>query len=103
MISFLLRIFVTSCSQENERVEIDSLPSTGFKLACDHRPVIDDRNTGAVRVRQIPSAAQSTQHTRAVAWSVDNDQQAMIRGLVHGVLLSLAVWVIAGYVTFALR
>lgn len=38
--------------------------------------------------------------TAAVA---DSDQDRMMRGLVHGVILSLALWLTAGYLTLILR
>ena len=30
-------------------------------------------------------------------------QRGIMRGVVHGILLSLAIWVAAGYLTFILR
>ncbi len=52
---------------------------------------------------QIHSTAQSAikNCTRVIAAA--NDQQRMMRGLVHGLILSLAIWLAAGYLTFILR
>ena len=46
-------------------------------------------------MQQYPSATQSTNpsHTRVIA-AVD-DQPALVRGLVHGLILSMAMWIAA--------
>ncbi|WP_428532853.1 hypothetical protein [Rhodopila sp.] len=54
-------------------------------------------------MRQIPAITRSRPPTGAQAKLATCDQERMMRGLIHGVILSLAVWVTAGYVTFVLR
>jgi len=34
---------------------------------------------------------------------ISGDRHRLVRGLVHGVLLSLVIWAAAGYVAFTLR
>lgn len=54
-------------------------------------------------MRQNPAVTRSAAPTGAQARLATCDQDRMMRGLVHGVILSLAVWVTAGYVTLILR
>jgi hypothetical protein len=53
-------------------------------------------------MRQNHSTTQSAPQVRARA-STAVDQDRMMRGVAHGIILSLAVWVAAGYLTFILR
>jgi len=46
-------------------------------------------------------AAQARPRMRARVAA--NNQHGMMRGLIHGVILSLAVWLAAGYLTLILR
>ena len=54
-------------------------------------------------MRQIPAINRSRPLTGSQVKLATCDQERMMRGLVHGVILSLVVWVTAGYVTFVLR
>ena len=45
--------------------------------------------------------SMTTRRSRAVAATTDH--QRMMRGLVNGLLLSLVVWLTAGYLTIILR
>jgi hypothetical protein len=44
----------------------------------------------------------TTSHARARAAAVSDDQHALMRGVVHGVVLSMFVWTAALYLTFVL-
>jgi hypothetical protein len=54
-------------------------------------------------VRQTSSTVQLTHHARGQATTQRDEQHALMRGLVHGVILSMVVWTAALYVTLALR
>jgi hypothetical protein len=54
-------------------------------------------------VRQIPSSTQSTIQGRRRDGEAATGQPALMRGLVHGIILSMIVWVAAGYLTLVLR
>ena len=54
-------------------------------------------------MQQSTSTAQYTIRPPARAVAAAHDQNSLLRGLTYGVALSAAVWIIAGYVTFALR
>ncbi len=53
-------------------------------------------------VRQISSTGQTTNQTRGRGAAVSDDQQALMRGVVHGVILSVFVWTAALYLTLVL-
>ena len=53
-------------------------------------------------MRAITSSSRSTTPLRARAVARSHDQERMLRGVLHGVLLSIAVWVSAGYLAFVL-
>jgi hypothetical protein len=54
-------------------------------------------------VRQISSTIQSTHQARDHSAAVTDDQYALMRGVVHGVILSMILWTAALYLTLALR
>jgi hypothetical protein len=54
-------------------------------------------------VRQSISTITSPVTARARVVARTDDNQPMVRGLVNGVLLSLAIWLVAGYLTVILR
>ena len=54
-------------------------------------------------MRQVPALTRSAASNGSQAKVAIYDQDRMMRGLVHGVILSLAVWLTAGYVTLILR
>jgi hypothetical protein len=70
-------------------------------LALAHWAVINDPEKRSVRVRRSSSTGRSAIYGRTKVAS--DDQNGMMRGLVHGLILSLAIWVVAGYLTFILR
>jgi hypothetical protein len=45
---------------------------------------------------------QTPGQTRGCSAAVSNDQHALMRGVVHGVILSVFVWTAAVYLTFVL-
>jgi hypothetical protein len=53
-------------------------------------------------MRQLQPTQQPTAAVCAVAEQTET-RDRMRRGLVHGIILSLAVWAAAGYLTFILR
>jgi hypothetical protein len=54
-------------------------------------------------VQQLTSTAQYAVRPQARAVATARDENSLLRGLTYGVVLSAAVWILAGYVTFALR
>lgn len=55
-------------------------------------------------MRQISSTVQSFHRARGRGADVTDDQHAMMRGVVHGVILSMLVWTAAALcLTLALR
>jgi hypothetical protein len=56
----------------------------------------------AIQQHQLMSAANGGRLTPEAQLTLD-DHHLMMRGLVHGVLLSLVVWAAIGYVVFTLR
>jgi hypothetical protein len=54
-------------------------------------------------VQQLTSTGRYTARPPARAVATARDQHSLLRGLTYGVALSAAVWIVAGYVTFALR
>jgi len=54
-------------------------------------------------VRQSISTITPTVTAPARVVARTDDHQPMMRGLVNGVLLSLAIWLVAGYLTVTLR
>ncbi|MEA2741314.1 MAG: hypothetical protein QOH05_4621 [Acetobacteraceae bacterium] len=54
-------------------------------------------------MRQSSPTARSATHSRPGTSTAIDHQDRMIRGLVHGVILSLAVWIAAGWLTFMLH
>lgn len=54
-------------------------------------------------MQQFRAVTRSGAPTGSQAKLATFDQDRMMRGLMHGVILSLAVWLTAGYVTFILR
>jgi hypothetical protein len=54
-------------------------------------------------VQQLTSTAQYAVRPQARAVATARDENSLLRGLTYGVALSAAVWILAGYVTFALR
>jgi hypothetical protein len=54
-------------------------------------------------MRQLDTTAQTSAQVRALADTATEQQDRMGRGLVHGVILALAVWVGAAYLAFILR
>jgi len=63
----------------------------------------------AFKVRQDSSAAQSATYAQLRAGNsahsdvVGGNRHGMLRGFIHGIVLSLAIWLAAGYLTFILR
>jgi hypothetical protein len=53
-------------------------------------------------VRHISSNTQTPNQPRGRSAAVTDDQYALMRGLVHGVILSVFVWTAAVYLTLAL-
>jgi hypothetical protein len=53
-------------------------------------------------VRQISSNVQIPHQTRGRSAAVTDDQHALMRGVVHGVILSVFVWTAALYLTLVL-
>jgi hypothetical protein len=53
-------------------------------------------------VRQISPTMQTPNQPRGRSTAVTDDQHALMRGLVHGVILSVFVWTAAVYLTLAL-
>jgi hypothetical protein len=51
----------------------------------------------------LPWATRSAPLNRLQASTAIDHQDRMMRGLVHGAILALPVWVTAGYLTFILR
>jgi hypothetical protein len=54
----------------------------------------------------VPHSHFQKQHEaprRARAVAAAEEQQRMMRGLVNGLILSLGVWLVAGYLTFILH
>lgn len=74
-----------------------------FKLACAHRPVIARDDKWRDPVRQPTSTIPPSVNVRPRIVARTFDHQPMVRGLVNGVILSLAIWLTAGYLTFILR
>jgi hypothetical protein len=54
-------------------------------------------------VRQISSTTQSSHQAHARIAAAEDEQHALMRGLVHGVILSMVVWTAALYLTLILR
>jgi hypothetical protein len=54
-------------------------------------------------MRQPRSAGRSSRLIRSQASTAIDHEDRMMRGLVHGAILALAVWVTAGCLTFMLR
>jgi hypothetical protein len=54
-------------------------------------------------VRQSTSTTPQSVNVRARVVARTYDHAPMMRGLVNGVILSLAIWVAAGCLTFILR
>jgi hypothetical protein len=54
-------------------------------------------------VRQTSSTVQLTDRARGQATTEPDEQHALMRGLVHGVILSMVVWTAALYLTLVLR
>jgi hypothetical protein len=54
-------------------------------------------------VRQIPSTVRHSQQPRASVATANDEQHGLMRGVVHGMILSLAVWTAALYLTLGLR
>ncbi len=81
MNSFQVGVFSPSCYRHRQRQEI----------FVRHAPltVLSDPTLS----RAMPSL--STRES--------SDRHRLVRGLVHGVLLSLVIWAAAGYVAFTLR
>jgi hypothetical protein len=59
--------------------------------------------TGANSVRHIPSTTRTTVQASHGDAEAAVGQNALMRGLVHGIILSMIVWLTAGYLTLALR
>jgi hypothetical protein len=53
-------------------------------------------------VRQISLTVQTRNPTPGRSAAVSDDQQALMRGVVHGVILSVFVWTAALYLTLVL-
>jgi hypothetical protein len=53
-------------------------------------------------VRQLSSKMQTPNQPWGRSAAVTDDQHALMRGLVHGVILSVFVWTAAVYLTLAL-
>jgi hypothetical protein len=70
----------------------------GRSPVCYHRPM---RRSG--RVRDFSSVAPSVNRPTQQARVAVGQHHRMMRGLVHGIVLSLAIWLAAGYLTFILR
>lgn len=49
-------------------------------------------------MRQTSSTMHSSHHTRSQAAAAEDEQNMLMRGLVHGVILSIAVWTAGLYV-----
>lgn len=60
-------------------------------------------NKKELPVRHVPSTMESRARARAGVAAVPREQHSLMRGLAHGVILSIFVWMAAGYLTFALR
>jgi hypothetical protein len=54
-------------------------------------------------VQHTPSTTQSGLQARARDDAATDGQPALMRGLIHGVILSMIVWMAAGYLTLVLR
>lgn len=54
-------------------------------------------------MHDLLAITRSKGQARTQAAVADDDQQAVIRGLVNGVILSLVVWLIVGYTAFLLH
>ena len=54
-------------------------------------------------MRQVPALTRSAASHGSQTKIAIHDQDGMMRGLMHGMILSLGVWLTAGYVTFILR
>jgi hypothetical protein len=54
-------------------------------------------------MRQFDTHPSATAQVRALADTATEQQDRMGRGLVHGAILALAVWVGAAYLAFILR
>jgi hypothetical protein len=67
-------------------------------LACGDRAVIDGVARRSVQVRQI---TQTIQNVRTA--DDTGEQQALMRGVMNGVLLSAALWAVAIYIANSLR
>ena len=52
---------------------------------------------------QISSTTQSSHQAHVRIAAAEDEQQALMRGLVHGVILSMVVWTAALYLTLILR
>ena len=53
-------------------------------------------------MREISSAMQTPSQPWGRSATVTDDQHALMRGVVHGVILSVLVWTAAVYLTLAL-
>ncbi len=53
-------------------------------------------------MRQITSTAQNPNQTLGRSAAVSDDQHALMRGVVHGVILSVFAWTAAVYLTLVL-
>ena len=54
-------------------------------------------------MRNFQSMSHSARQKRARAVASSGDQHRMTRGLVNGLILSLAIWLAAGYLTVILH
>ena len=54
-------------------------------------------------MRQNSSTVQSHDQVRGRYVTATDDEHALMRGLVHGVILSMVMWTAALYLTLALR
>ena len=53
-------------------------------------------------MRQVSSAMQSPHHAQSQVAAAEDEQSMLMRGLVHGVILSIVVWTAAWYTILVL-
>ena len=54
-------------------------------------------------MRRVPPTVRYHGRCRPIAIAAADDRHLLMRGLAHGIILSLGMWVAAGYLVFILR
>jgi hypothetical protein len=65
--------------------------------------LIADQKERSELVQQNYSTTRPPTRPAGRAAAATDHQNSLLRGLTYGIILSMAVWTVAGYLTFALR